>query len=409
MRFTRKFRFVHESPRKGKTMKRLIGTTSVASVAIGTVFAFAPAAHADTPPCTTDSNGTQYCNTQVASVAYGDVNTQTLAVASSDVKGKVNLQFQSSSGFKTSAKCVTVSSWAQRAGHRCFIVGTKMKGKHFANSGVNRNGTRVYFNDYVGSKYTPVGSKFYWDAKHRTWRKANCGNFVRFSRLPTLKVVNVALVKTFSAVKVTVYVTQTATEAVTSTASCTGNGTSASATAKGTGSATGTATATASAKTQSQATTTATSQVKSAVQSSASALAFAAAEVNMTSQTWVSCSSTNQPPAQTILITSLTQLNQIPAGRSSGNFIVTVHASDAGGELTVDPGIGAVSDCSGGALQSNMTFTGLAAGDNTLCLQLWAPNDASQPTSMTATFTATLGSASDVKSQTFTITYPTRT
>lgn len=114
------------------------------------------------------------------------------------------------------------------------------------------------------------------------------------------------------------------------------------------------------------------------------------------------------PPAESISITSFTQLNLIAAGKNSGEFSLTANASKAGGSLTVDPGIGAVSDCNGGSLQDSMTFSSLTAGNNAFCVLIWAPNDADQPPSMTATFTATLGSAKDVKSETFQIQYPTR-
>jgi hypothetical protein len=104
----------------------------------------------------------------------------------------------------------------------------------------------------------------------------------------------------------------------------------------------------------------------------------------------------------------MTSLNMIAAGKTSGPFHVTVNASQAGGSLTVDPGIGAVSRCDSTVPTDHVTFTGLTSGESDQCIILYAPNDADKPSSMTATFTAILGSAKDVKSDTFAITYPTR-
>jgi|GEM_PF-6212709 len=121
--------------------------------------------------------------------------------------------------------------------------------------------------------------------------------------------------------------------------------------------------------------------------------------------------STPPPPAQSITITSLTQLNMIPAGKSSNEFSIGVNASAAGGSLTVDPGIGSVSACTdttGANRQDSMVFSNLGSGNSSLCVLLWAPNDADQPASMTVTFTAILGTAKDVKTETVPITYPTR-
>lgn len=114
------------------------------------------------------------------------------------------------------------------------------------------------------------------------------------------------------------------------------------------------------------------------------------------------------PPAQSITITSLTQLNMIPAGDNSGEFSIGVNASAAGGSLVVDPGIGSVSACDSITKQDSLTFSNLGSGNSSLCVLLWAPNDADKPASMTVTFTANLGTAKDVKTETVPITYPTR-
>lgn len=367
MSLTRKFRFNQESPREEKTMKRLIGKFLVPLVVITGAYAFAPSASADT--CTTASDGTTYCNTTVTSVAYGTVSTSTSSVASSDVAGKVNLRYETTRGYAYSTTCYKASSFARvPRGAHCWIA--MSRGYVFQNSGRNRNGQRVYFMDHIGSGYSPVGSKFYWDARNRVWRKWNCGNFVKFSGSNSLPVNRVALVKTFSAVTVTVKATQTATESVMSTASCTSSGGSASATAKGSGTATGTATATAKAITQTQATNLATNQVKSTVQNTASAAAYAAAEVDMYSKTWVSCSSTSQsppPPSQTPpSIVSMTQLNDVDAGATAPNVCATVSlpGSDTG---TV------TFSAQYGTFQSPSQWT--VSGQQTVCSTYVAPTE----------------------------------
>jgi hypothetical protein len=117
---------------------------------------------------------------------------------------------------------------------------------------------------------------------------------------------------------------------------------------------------------------------------------------------------TTPPVTKTIKITSFVDLNKIDAGKNSGPAAFTVYASEAGGSATVDPGIGAVSDCNGGPMQGSMTFSNLGSGDNSLCVILWAPDDADKPASMTVTYTATLGSAFDQKTDEVVIGYPVR-
>lgn len=117
-----------------------------------------------------------------------------------------------------------------------------------------------------------------------------------------------------------------------------------------------------------------------------------------------------KPPEESkIMITSKTDLNMIPAGKNSGPFKISVEASKAGGTLTVDPGIGAVSSCDSTIPQEKAVFSNLAKGASELCVIIYAPeNDADKPEWMTVTLTAVLDSASDKKEQTFKITYPTR-
>ena len=115
------------------------------------------------------------------------------------------------------------------------------------------------------------------------------------------------------------------------------------------------------------------------------------------------------PTAPSVTITSTTTLNDIPEGKDSGPFYITVNAS-AAGTLTVDPGIGGVSDCNSNTPQGSITLP-FGAGNSTLCVKLYAPLDANA-NSMTITETAIVttsgGTAKDVKSQTCGISHPVR-
>lgn len=135
---------------------------------------------------------------------------------------------------------------------------------------------------------------------------------------------------------------------------------------------------------------------------------------NWNSQTQVCTFSSPPPPPppppppspQSVVITAMTTLNDIPEGLSSGPFNIDVNASDPGGSLTVDPGVGSISSCDGGVRQGSMTLS-LARGAQQVCVILWAPAEASI-NSMTVTATAVLGTSKDIKSQTFAITHPVR-
>lgn len=294
----------------------LLATFVAMFVSLGSMPAFAD-------NCTTDSKGVSYCNTQSMSISYGSVSTSTTSVASSDVREMVNLQFENARGFVTSAGCYKASSFTRvPRGAKCWIP--TVKGYKFQNSGRGRNGVRYYFEDYIGSKYSPLGTtRFYYDTAHGSWRKQNCGNYVRFSGTAPIPVAIVALVRTFSAVSVTVKATQTATQKVHSTASCSANGSSASADAYGSGTATATATASATATTQTQATATASGQAKTTVSNSAQAAAYVAAQVNMYSGAWVSCSSTTSPPPPSYNAPSVAAQAQACVAPSGINGVVT--------------------------------------------------------------------------------------
>ena len=120
--------------------------------------------------------------------------------------------------------------------------------------------------------------------------------------------------------------------------------------------------------------------------------------------TWPNC----VPPGdKSILILSMTDLNDIPTGKSSGPYYVEVSASDPGGSLAVDPGIGSITDCNGGSRQGSMTVA-VPKGITKFCFIIWAPSDPARPTSMTITATAILGSLVDRKVDNLLITYPIR-
>jgi hypothetical protein len=108
-----------------------------------------------------------------------------------------------------------------------------------------------------------------------------------------------------------------------------------------------------------------------------------------------------------IKITSKTELNMIPAGKTSGDFGIGTYASESGGVLTVDPGIGGVSSCSSTTPKGSITVN-VPSGASEACVILYAPEDADKPASMTVTMTACLGSVCDVKTETVPITYPKR-
>jgi hypothetical protein len=118
---------------------------------------------------------------------------------------------------------------------------------------------------------------------------------------------------------------------------------------------------------------------------------------------------TPPPPTQTITINSLPEENDIPVGDNSGDICLNVNASDPGGSITIDPGIGSVSSTGSSTPQSSYTVSPLTAGNNSVCFVLYAPDDpTSSPTSMTVNYDATLGSVSDSVPETFGITYPSR-
>lgn len=119
-----------------------------------------------------------------------------------------------------------------------------------------------------------------------------------------------------------------------------------------------------------------------------------------------SCEETGTCPSS-VAILSMTDLNDIPTGKSSGPYYVEVSASAAGGTLTVDPGIGSITDCNGGTRQGSITLP-VPKGVTKFCFVIWAPDDPAKPSQMTVTATAVLGNSFVRKEDVLLITYPTR-
>jgi len=352
--------------------KRFLAAIAALGTTAGVLVTLSSPASADTSPVS-------------YSAAASHVTDVVTAVASSDVKGEVNLEYQVKTGYTASAKCVKITKWSQRAGHRCIIVTAKMRGDKYANSGVTRGGNRYYFTDYVGSKYTPVGSKFYFDRKHHTWRKSNCGNFARFTRLPKRTVTRVALVKSFSSVKVTLKVAATASVTATAKASCSTATSSASATASAKGTGTAFVYVTASAKTAASAKAKGLSSVKTKVanQAVANAMAVAAADATASAEAKATCTSTPPTPptpSSSAPTVSMTTINDVDQGGTSPNFCATVNVpgSDTG-TLTFTAHYG-----------SFTTSTFAVNGLNKYCTTYVAFSDPSTTTTVQETVTATV-------------------
>jgi len=111
------------------------------------------------------------------------------------------------------------------------------------------------------------------------------------------------------------------------------------------------------------------------------------------------------PPSNCVTITSTIDLNDVPVGKNSGQMPFTVNSCGTG-SVTIDPGNGAISKCDSSTPQASVSFD-LVAGNNSFCVIYYAPNDSSATTG-SITYTATQGSAKDVKVDNFDITNPTR-
>lgn len=294
----------------------LASLIGVATVAVQT-------AQADTTGCTTLSNGSVMCN--VTKTASSDANGQLVVTQQTKVttQGKIALRWQTSTGYKIAgARCYSEPSFADvPRGAKCWRP--TVKGFKFLNSGVNAAGQRVYFWDYIGSGYSPLSSTyFYWDAALDTWRKANCGNWAKFTQMQAISMTKVELVKTFSAlsVKLTGYINKSLSESVQASVSCSVAGASASATATGQDSLTVkiavTAIASSYAKAQAAATSKAISEANNEDLSLQSEVNIAAVD-NLQVNASASCSSTGNSSYQAPAVTAAAQAC-VNAGSTSG-------------------------------------------------------------------------------------------
>ncbi len=238
--------------------------------------------------------------------------------------------------------------------------------------------------------------RWFWDTRAGTictdkrghQYRAECGNAVRKKMPPKVVQGEIRLVRTFGSFKISV----TVSERVRVDGVC--------------GFAEATASASASARGYTKVQARGNAQIIASGNAKAEAYARAVAAIH--------CAPTTPPPppctqncTPSVLILSMTDLNDIPTGKSSGPYYVEVSASDAGGTLTVDPGIGSIADCNGGSRQGSMTLP-VPKGVTKFCFVIWAPDDPAKPTEMKVTATAVLGNSSAYKEDKLGITYPVR-
>lgn len=293
-------------------------------------------------------------------------------------------------------------------------VNTKSKKCHWVNGGWNSghgiDGRLYWFWDstraYIcPSKKSPTG----WIKVKGGMTGRKCGNPWKPKGKPRGPIVkNVTLVKSFAKLKITV----TATAAAKVVGTCPNNPSiSGEATASGSVSAVINMTLLVRAKGNA-------TQLRVIVQEELKGQGIAEAKANLKlncgSPPPPTCEETGTcpPPPCTqnctsVVILSITDLNDIPTGKSSGPYYVEVSASATGGTLTVDPGIGSITDCNGSPREGSMTLT-VPKGVTKFCFVIWAPNDPAKPTEMTVTATAVLGSSFSQKEDVLGITYPTR-
>lgn len=265
------------------------------------------------------------------------------------------------------------------------------------NSGKDANGKLQYFYDgkrakVCRNKKSPTG----WVKVAGGLTGRNCGNPWRFTK-PKVVVKNVVMIRNW------IKVTASATAHVRVEGSC--------------GFAEASATASATVK----------ARIRIEGRGAAETLAYASARAQATAKASASLNCTTPPPppptcqevgncppppctqncTPSMLILSMTDLNDIPTGKSSGPYYVEVSASDTGGTLTVDPGIGSITDCNGGPREGSMTLP-VPKGVTKFCFVIWAPDDPAKPSEMTVTATAVLGNSSAHKEDVLGITYPIR-
>ncbi len=248
--------------------------------------------------------------------------------------------------------------------------------------------------------------RWFWDTragtictdKHGNQYRAECGNQVRKKMPPKVVQGEIRLVRTFGSFKVSV----TVSEKVGVYGVC--------------GYAEASASASASARGYTKVQARGNAQILASGNAKAEAYARAVVALHcapITPPPTCEQTGTCPPPPCTencttsVLILSMTDLNDIPTGKSSGPYYVEVSASAAGGTLTVDPGIGSITDCNGSPREGSMTLP-VPKGVTKFCFVIWAPNDPAKPTEMKVTATAVLGNSSAYKEDKLGITYPVR-
>jgi hypothetical protein len=405
--------------------KKVGKVVPVAILVIVAIFISTGNALADTPStCSTATNGNVTCIQQVLNQEGTATDSTSVSVkAASHGKSKITMlvaeHFVSSAQMKEARKNGECH-WYKEVWNSGFVDGTGKLGWKLDH--------HVY-GCWVNGKLYKYGGGITGDA---------CGNLLRLVKEPPPKTVVYANAKFVGRMKwvATVHVTATAPATVKVMVSVHNADNSCQSSASATGTATGTATATAKAKATSKAAARASAEGKAvkmsgslkqeaSVKASASAKASATAEASAkatctptvppppTCQETGTCPPPPPPPPcecepkPEIRITGKTELNMIPAGKTSGPFEISTYASESGGTLTVDPGIGSVSLC-GSSTPKNTVTVSVPSGASEACVILYAPEDADKPASMTVTMTACLGAVCDEETETVPITYPTR-
>lgn len=358
------------------TIKRIIGILVGMFMLTGTLQALNPVpAHAEIQSGSTVS----YSSSEVTD------ETVVTAVANSDVQGKVNLEFIVKGGITYKGSCPKVSKVTSKLlkSKKCFVL----KSGKFVNSGRNRAGKVVYFTDSAkNTKFIKKGS---------SWRKANCGNYVRFKTYPSLKASGVAMVESFGEVSVSVKVTAKASVTATAEAWCKSDSSS----ARGTGSASGTAEAsaeaTASAKTEVEAKAKASSSIRMTVRNQAEAevKAEAAAKAKAKAEAQAVCTETAPPTGE---IGSLENINDVVWGNA---ITIRVTGTVPDGEtatLKSSADIGTIADS-----DASISVT----GNFDVKLHYTAPTEGSSDT-VTVKLYSSKGVKWDEKSDSFTLGRP---
>lgn len=368
---------------------------SIGLVSLGLV---APTYAEDTPPScagadTTTASGS--CADIESSTSHAEETSRSVAAASTH--GKVLVRYNMASGIKvkrsdTAQGCKLVSSPGQiPAGAHC-IRGAR--GFHYTNSGINRAGQMVKWQDWVGSSFssTPNAKWIRFIKRGHQWFKAganggggNCGNKVWFNapHPPKLTVKQIILVKSWAhwTFKVKVSASAKSTATAKSKSWCNQNGSSASATANGSADATAAASVSLLVKGLMKARTEAEGasvklQQDLTLKVDAEARASAKTKAVANASTQVSCSGPPVPPQEHPQV-SINQVNQVPAGDTAtvcAQF--NVPGSDSA-TLTFHASLG--------SYPGGSTFT--VSGTGTKCTTYQAPNDADHPTSDTLSVT----------------------